>query len=1421
MLAGFLQLASFAPLAKAAPSLEVVCVPWKGNEALPHPTWSGNEVTLKGTARYAGDVNWEWDFGDGSAASTGSVAATADYPYPISAWHAYGGVVGTEYVAMLRVTAGGETKSDVYLVEILAQNLEVEADVAIDEGLWWLYQGQQRSTSEGVDLGFWGGWARVANTGAAVQAFENNLHKPFGELSKDPYVDCVQRGLNFLFTMAYPVTIPADDPYGGDTNGNGFGIACHDWEQGGREMYEVGIAMMAIVSSDTPGRVTVTGPANVIGRTYQDITQDMADYCAWAQNDAIEDGSIEPGLYMYDLTNSTQSLVSAGSDDWPDISGDKVVWVDTRNGNNDIYMYDLSTSTETPICTDPANQMYPSISGDKIVWFDDRSGNYDIYMYDLSTSTETPICVDPSNQYVPTVSGDRVTWTDERNGNYDIYMYDLSTSTETPICIDPAGQLWQDISGDKIVWMDTRNGNADIYMYDLSTGTEKPVCVNSASQENPAISGEKVVWQDNRNGTYDIYMYDLSSSTETPIYVGLLNQYYADISGDRIVWMDYRNGKIDADIYAYDLASATETAICIDARDQYYPAVSGGTIVWVTQPYGSPGDPNRVGGWRYQPNYPDSDNSVTQWPIMGLDPAEAKWGIEIPDFVRERLEQWLTYSQCKQEGWAYGGYGYTGPDWPNVARTAGSGLSGLVFCDVPVEDDRIQSALQYVDRDWENDNFGNEYAMYGVKKAYDEFLGMKSTGSHNWWDEYANYLIPIQQVDGRWDQMSGWSSGTELTTAWIIIILTPGVYDVPPTAVAKANGFDSTEVDQNQTVNFDASQSKIGSYEIVRYEWDFESDGIYDAVGMTATHSYAAYGIYTATLRTIDNRDVATGGEKQAMSDTDNCTVWVHEPPHPPIADANGPYPGWPGAAVTLDGSGSWDPNPADSISLYAWDLDNDGVFENSTDTPTLDHTWGAEGTYPIALMVQDDSEFHLWSTEASRTTVVVVGNHDPVAHPNGPYETLVGQAIVLDGSGSSDPDEPVGDFVASYQWDLDNDGDYDDAVGPNPTFMQVTAASYTVRLKVTDTLGATGTDWTTVTVKTPLVVTTNDATSIATTSATLNGELTSLGTADNVMVSFLWGTTAGGPYPNETTSQDMTSTGAFSVDLTGLTPGTTYYYKAKAVGNGTSYGDEKSFTTTTTPPAVTTNDASNVTTTSATLNGHLTSLGTASSVTVSFLWGTTAGGPYPNETTGQDMTSTGAFSVDLTGLTPGTTYYYRAKAVGNGTSYGDEKRFTTSNAGSITATIDFDPDTLNLKSKGNYVTVYIELPRGYLVTQIDISSIRLNGTVPALAKPKAIGDYDKDGIPDLMVKFDRAAVQKILALGNQVEITITGKVAGVDFEGSDTIRVIKEGGIATAGASGDIPYLGYVVAGLLGCFVIAAGMLTFLMWGRPLPRRA
>ncbi|MBA7714370.1 hypothetical protein ES703_123392 [subsurface metagenome] len=111
-----------------------------------------------------------------------------------------------------------------------------------------------------------------------------------------------------------------------------------------------------------------------------------------------------------------------------------------------------------------------------------------------------------------------------------------------------------------------------------------------------------------------------------------------------------------------------------------------------------------------------------------------------------------------------------------------------------------------------------------------------------------------------------------------------------------------------------------------------------------------------------------------------------------------------------------------------------------------------------------------------------------------------------------------------------------------------------------------------------------------------------------------------------------------------------------------------------------------------------------------------------------------------------------------------------------IEATVDFDPDTLHLACDGKIVTVYIELPTGYDVGQIDVSTIVLNGVVPALEKPIEVGDHDSDGVPDLMVKFNRSDVQDMLEPArDEVEVTVSGELTdGRPFEGTDMIRTIK-----------------------------------------------
>jgi phosphodiesterase/alkaline phosphatase D-like protein len=358
-----------------------------------------------------------------------------------------------------------------------------------------------------------------------------------------------------------------------------------------------------------------------------------------------------------------------------------------------------------------------------------------------------------------------------------------------------------------------------------------------------------------------------------------------------------------------------------------------------------------------------------------------------------------------------------------------------------------------------------------------------------------------------------------------------------------------------------------------------------------------------------------------------------------------------------------------------------------------------------------------------------------------------------------SDPDDD--DHEAS-QWQITTaPGNYSSALvfdsgtdSTHLTSITVPALSYSTtyywRVRYQDSrldwsLWSTETSFATVP-SSPLV-TTNDASSPTKTSARLNGELTWLGTASSVTVSFVRGTTLGGPYTNETASENMTTTGPFYFDLPGLNPGTTYYYQAKAVGDGDDYGNERSFTTSSlSAPSVTTSDATNVARTSATLNGDLTLLGTATSVDVSFEWGT-ATGSYSETTANQTLTASGAFSANLSALTPGTLYYYRAKAVGDVISYGDERSLTTSSLSAPLATtndatsVGSTSATLNgnLTSLGTASSVivsfewgtadggpYTSLTDNQTMTGTETFATNLTGLTPGTAyyyRAKAVGD--------------------------------------------------------------------------------------------------
>ncbi|UCH31912.1 MAG: hypothetical protein JSV05_00465 [Candidatus Bathyarchaeota archaeon] len=121
-----------------------------------------------------------------------------------------------------------------------------------------------------------------------------------------------------------------------------------------------------------------------------------------------------------------------------------------------------------------------------------------------------------------------------------------------------------------------------------------------------------------------------------------------------------------------------------------------------------------------------------------------------------------------------------------------------------------------------------------------------------------------------------------------------------------------------------------------------------------------------------------------------------------------------------------------------------------------------------------------------------------------------------------------------------------------------------------------------------------------------------------------------------------------------------------------------------------------------------------------------------------------------------------------------------------IVAILDIDPDTLNLRSQGSWITVYIELPNGHEVSDINVSTVLLNDTIPAESHPMDVEDHDEDNITDLMVKFNRADVIDFISNSlastekfQIVTLTVTGTLSTLpQFEGSDEIRIISRTGM-------------------------------------------
>jgi len=273
--------------------------------------------------------------------------------------------------------------------------------------------------------------------------------------------------------------------------------------------------------------------------------------------------------------------------------------------------------------------------------------------------------------------------------------------------------------------------------------------------------------------------------------------------------------------------------------------------------------------------------------------------------------------------------------------------------------------------------------------------------------------------------------------------------------------------DVGEPVTLDAGGPPVGSRDtdgtITKYEWDLDGNGSFETnSGATRTsppHTYTSAGVVDVKLRVTDN----TGATAVAMQPD----LTVNAPPVSKIVFAASPLsnagqnPLLPlvGAPVAFAGAALAPNGSADAegpISAYAWDLDNDGQFDDDLDA-NAQRAFQNAGEQTVRLRVTDSDQ------STSVASVVVRVNTKPVASFVADKLTPVTNEAISFFAGIEDPDpdtlqNPNNGVITKWEWDLDYDGTTFtvDKSGQNIQHSYPTAGVKTVRLRVTDGGGAT-----------------------------------------------------------------------------------------------------------------------------------------------------------------------------------------------------------------------------------------------------------------------------------------------------------------------------------------------------------------------------
>lgn len=183
----------------------------------------------------------------------------------------------------------------------------------------------------------------------------------------------------------------------------------------------------------------------------------------WADN---RKGNEEWNIYGYDVAAAQEFTITAatGNQSDPQIDWPWVVWWDFQER---IYAHNLQSGvTQTILATHGARLPAVSAADQLVIWQDMRNGNWDLYGYDLATNQEIEIVKAPGDQGFVELGAGLVAFQTQRpNGAWNVALWARPLNRHFVLEPHSAFQTQPAVDGTLVVWQDSRNHQLDIYAY--------------------------------------------------------------------------------------------------------------------------------------------------------------------------------------------------------------------------------------------------------------------------------------------------------------------------------------------------------------------------------------------------------------------------------------------------------------------------------------------------------------------------------------------------------------------------------------------------------------------------------------------------------------------------------------------------------------------------------------------------------------------------------------------------------------------------------------------------------------------------------------------------------------------------------------------------------------------------------------------